>query len=71
MDGYLSGILFKPPKCSGGNDICVWLCVVMTTRIFLHDDLGLCNVGRNGLVRQDRATVDVDLILDSDIVTQY
>jgi len=39
--------------------------------IFLHDNLGLGNVAGDGLVGQDGSSVDVDLILHSDIVTQY
>lgn len=39
--------------------------------VFLHDDLGLGDVGRDRLVWQDRSSVDIDLILNSDIVAQY
>jgi hypothetical protein len=38
--------------------------------IYLHDDLRLSNVSSNTLVRQDRATIDINLILDGNIVTK-
>lgn len=38
---------------------------------YLHDDLWLRDVGCDRLVWQDRTTIDIDFILDSNIVTQY
>jgi hypothetical protein len=37
----------------------------------LHDDRGSVDVLLDRLVRQDGATVDVDLVADRDVVSQY
>lgn len=60
--------------------VCVCVCMLLleeekvVKRVcgdYLHDDLWLRDVGCDRLVWQDRTTIDINFILDSNIVTQY